>query len=307
MYAYLAKRLAYSVPVIVGVTLLVFFMLHLVPGDPAEQMLGEMAVSREAVDNLREQMGLNDPLPVQYGRFISGLLRGELGRSMLSKRSVNDMIGAVLPSTLLLTVAGLGIAVVLGTLLGIAAALRQNSWMDTFSMVIALLGVSMPSFWLGLMLIFTFSLRLGWLPATGSGGWERLILPAVTLGFGAAAVIARLVRSSMLEVLRLDFIRTARAKGLEESSVIFKHALKNALIPVLTIIGLEFGRLLGGTVVIETIFARPGIGRLLVDAILKKDFQVVQGAVLISALFYVAVNLLVDVSYAYADPRIRFQ
>jgi peptide/nickel transport system permease protein len=307
VYAYLAKRLAYSVPVIVGVTLLVFFMLHLVPGDPAEQMLGEMAVSREAVDNLREQMGLNDPLPVQYGRFVSGLLRGELGRSMLSKRSVNDMIGAVLPSTLVLTLAGLGIAVVLGTLLGIAAALRQNSWMDTFSMVIALLGVSMPSFWLGLMLIFTFSLRLGWLPATGSGGWERLILPAVTLGFGAAAVIARLVRSSMLEVLRLDFIRTARAKGLEESSVIFKHALKNALIPVLTVIGLEFGRLLGGTVVIETIFARPGVGRLLVDAILKKDFQVVQGAVLISAMFYVAVNLLVDLSYAYADPRIRFQ
>jgi peptide/nickel transport system permease protein len=307
VYKYLTKRLASALPVIIGVTLLVFLMLHLVPGDPAEQMLGEMAVDKTAVENLRQQMGLNDPLPVQYAHFLGGIVHGNLGRSMLAKRPVWDMIKAVLPSTVALTVAGLGVAIVLGTLLGVSAAVRQNTWMDTLSMFLALLGVSMPSFWLGLLLVFTFSLRLGWFPATGSGGWERMVMPAFTLGFGAAAVIARLVRSSMLEILRLDFIRVARAKGLAESKVIYKHALKNALIPVITVIGLEFGRLLGGTVVIETIFSRPGIGRLIVDSILKKDFQVVQGAVLLSAVFYVFINLLVDMSYAVVDPRIRYQ
>jgi ABC-type dipeptide/oligopeptide/nickel transport system permease component len=304
---YLAKRLASAVPVIVGVTLLVFLMLHMVPGDPAEQMLGEMAVDKTAVANLRQQMGLNDPLPVQYGHFLGNIVHGNLGTSMLARRSVVEMIGKVLPSTFYLTLAGLGVAIALGTLLGIAAAVRQNTWLDTSSMVLALLGVSMPSFWLGLLLVFTFSLRLGWFPATGSGGWERMVMPAFTLGFGAAAVIARLVRASMLEILRLDFIRVARAKGLSEHRVIYRHALKNALIPVLTMVGLEFGRLLGGTVVIETVFARPGIGRLIVDSILKKDFQVVQGAVLLSAVFYVAINLLVDMSYALIDPRIRYQ
>jgi ABC-type dipeptide/oligopeptide/nickel transport system permease component len=304
---YLTKRLASAVPVIIGVTLLVFLMLHMVPGDPAEQMLGEMAVDKTAVANLRQQLGLNEPLAVQYGHFLGNILHGNLGTSMLARRSVMDMIGKVLPSTFYLTLAGLGVAIVLGTLLGIAAAVRQNTWLDTCSMVLALLGVSMPSFWLGLLLVFTFSLRLGWFPATGSGGWERMVMPAFTLGFGAAAVIARLVRASMLEILRLDFIRVARAKGLSEHRVIYRHALKNALIPVLTMVGLEFGRLLGGTVVIETVFARPGIGRLIVDSILKKDFQVVQGAVLLSAVFYVAINLLVDMSYALIDPRIRYQ
>jgi ABC-type dipeptide/oligopeptide/nickel transport system permease component len=304
---YLTKRLASALPVIIGVTLLVFLMLHLVPGDPAEQMLGEMAVDKTAVANLRQQLGLNDPLPVQYAHFLGNVLHGNLGTSMLARRSVTEMIGKVLPQTFYLTLAGLGVALALGTLLGIAAAVRQNSWMDTLSMVLALLGVSMPSFWLGLLLVFTFSLRLGWFPATGSGGWERMVMPAFTLGFGAAAVIARLVRASMLEVLRLDFIKVARAKGLSERTVIYKHALKNAMIPVLTMIGLEFGRLLGGTVVIETVFARPGIGRLIVDSILKKDFQVVQGAVLLSAIFYVVINLLVDMSYAFVDPRIRYQ
>jgi peptide/nickel transport system permease protein len=304
---YLTKRLASALPVIIGVTLLVFLMLHLVPGDPAEQMLGEMAVDKTAVANLRQQLGLNDPLPVQYAHFLGNVLHGNLGTSMLARRSVTEMIGKVLPQTFYLTLAGLGVALALGTLLGIAAAVRQNSWMDTLSMVLALLGVSMPSFWLGLLLVFTFSLRLGWFPATGSGGWERMVMPAFTLGFGAAAVIARLVRASMLEVLRLDFIKVARAKGLSERTVIYKHALKNAMIPVLTMIGLEFGRLLGGTVVIETVFARPGIGRLIVDSILKKDFQVVQGAVLLSAIFYVIINLLVDMSYAFVDPRIRYQ
>ena len=306
MHLYIAQRLLSAVPVIVGVTLLVFLMLHLVPGDPAAQMLGEMAVSETAILNLREQMGLNDPLHVQYGNFLASALRGELGVSILARRTVGEMIGSNLPATLTLTLAGLGIAFLVGGVLGILAAVFQNSWVDRVSMSFAILGVSMPSFWLGLLLIFLFSLRLGWFPATGSGGIERLVLPAFTLGVAGAAVISRMVRSSMLEVMRQDYVRTGRAKGLSESRVVLKHVLRNALIPVLTIVGLEFGRLLSGTVVIEVVFARPGIGRLLVDAILKKDFQVVQGVVLVSALFYLAVNLIVDLSYSFVDPRIRY-
>lgn len=306
MHLYIAQRLLSAVPVILGVTLLVFLMLHLVPGDPAAQMLGEMAVSEAAILNLREQMGLNDPLHVQYGNFLTSALRGELGVSILARRTVGEMIGSNLPATLTLTLAGLGIAFLVGGVLGILAAVFQNSWIDRISMSFAILGVSMPSFWLGLLLIFLFSLRLGWFPATGSGGIERLVLPAFTLGVAGAAVISRMVRSSMLEVMRQDYVRTGRAKGLSESRVVLKHVLRNALIPVLTIVGLEFGRLLSGTVVIEVVFARPGIGRLLVDAILKKDFQVVQGVVLVSALFYLAVNLIVDLSYTFVDPRIRY-
>lgn len=306
MHLYIAQRLLSAVPVVVGVTLLVFLMLYLVPGDPAAQMLGEMAVSEAAILNLREQMGLNDPLHVQYGNFLASALRGELGVSILARRTVGEMIGSNLPATLTLTLAGLGIAFLVGGALGILAAVFQNSWIDRVSMSFAILGVSMPSFWLGLLLIFLFSLRLGWFPATGSGGIERLVLPAFTLGVAGAAVISRMVRSSMLEVMRQDYVRTGRAKGLSEPRVVLKHVLRNALIPVLTIVGLEFGRLLSGTVVIEVVFARPGIGRLLVDAILKKDFQVVQGVVLVSALFYLAVNLIVDLSYSFVDPRIRY-
>jgi peptide/nickel transport system permease protein len=306
MYIYIAQRLLSAVPVIVGVTLLVFLMLHLVPGDPAAQMLGEMAVSEAAILNLRQQLGLNDPLHVQYGNFLASALRGELGVSILARRTVGEMIGTNLPSTLSLTLAGLAIAFLIGGVLGILAAVYQNSWIDRLSMTFAILGVSMPSFWLGLLLIFVFALRLGWFPATGSGGLERLVLPAITLGVAGAAVISRMVRSSMLEVMRQDYVRTGRAKGLTEARVVFKHVLRNALIPVLTIVGLEFGRLLSGTVVIEVVFARPGIGRLLVDAILKKDFQVVQGVVLVSAIFYLLVNLIVDLSYSFIDPRIRY-
>jgi len=306
MYIYIAQRLLSAVPVIVGVTLLVFLMLHLVPGDPAAQMLGEMAVSEAAILNLRQQLGLNDPLHVQYGNFLASALRGELGVSILARRTVGEMIGSNLPSTLSLTLAGLGIAFLIGGVLGILAAVYQNSWIDRLSMTFAILGVSMPSFWLGLLLIFVFALRLGWFPATGSGGLERLVLPAITLGVAGAAVISRMVRSSMLEVMRQDYVRTGRAKGLTEARVVFKHVLRNAMIPVLTIVGLEFGRLLSGTVVIEVVFARPGIGRLLVDAILKKDFQVVQGVVLVSAIFYLLVNLIVDLSYSFVDPRIRY-
>lgn len=281
-------------------------MMHLVPGDPAKMMLGELAVDKSAVENLRRQLGLDDPIMVQYGRFLGGAVRGDLGWSILENQPVSRMIRQVLPSTIELTLAGLGIAILIGGILGVTAAVHQNSWLDNASMVVALWGVSMPSFWMGLLLIFLFSLKLGWLPATGQGGVLRLIMPALTLGYVAAAVIARLVRSSMLEVLRQDYVRTARAKGLGERLVVYRHALRNALIPVVTVIGLQFGALLGGTVVIETVFSRPGIGRLAVSSILSKDFQVTQGTVLLSAVFYTLVNIVVDVSYAVLDPRIRY-
>lgn len=293
-------------PVLLGISVAAFLMMHLVPGDPAKMMLGELAVQKEAVENLRRVLGLDDPVPVQYWRFLTRALRGDLGRSVLENQPVARMIWQVLPSTIELTLTGLGIAVFLGVLLGVTAAVRHRTWMDNASMIVALWGVSMPTFWMGLLLIFLFSLKLGWLPATGQGGFERLIMPAFTLGYVAAAVIARLVRSSMLEVLRQEYVRTARAKGLAERFVVYRHALKNALIPVVTVLGLQFGALLGGTVVIETIFSRPGVGRLAVSSILSKDFLVTQGTVLMSAVFYTLVNIIVDFSYAFLDPRIRY-
>jgi ABC-type dipeptide/oligopeptide/nickel transport system permease component len=294
------------VPVLLGISIAAFLMMHLVPGDPAKMMLGELAVDKEAIANLRHQLGLDDPIPVQYWRFLKGALRGDLGRSILENQPVARMIWQVLPSTVELTLAGLGIAVMLGVLLGVTAAVRHRTWVDNSSMVLALWGVSMPTFWTGLLLIFLFSLKLGWLPATGQGGLQRLIMPAFTLGYVAAAVIARLVRSSMLEVLQQDYVRTARAKGLADRLVVYRHALKNALIPVVTVLGLQFGALLGGAVIIETVFSRPGIGRLAVSSILSKDFQVTQGTVLMSAAFYTLVNVIVDFSYAFLDPRIRY-
>lgn len=306
MLRFLAKRLLVALPVLLGISVAVFLMMHLVPGDPAKMMLGELAVDKQAIANLRHQLGLEDPIPVQYWRFLKGAVRGDLGRSILENQPVARMIWQVLPSTVELTMVGLGIAILLGGILGVTAAVRQNSWVDNASMVVALWGVSMPSFWMGLLLIFLFSLKLGWLPATGQGGLVRLIMPAFTLGYMAAAVIARLVRSSMLEVLRQDYVRTARAKGLADRLVIYRHALKNAMIPVVTVLGLQFGALLGGTVVIETVFSRPGIGRLAVTSILSKDFQVTQGTVLMSAVFYTLVNIVVDMSYALLDPRIRY-
>lgn len=306
MLRFLVRRLLVALPVLLGISVAVFLMMHLVPGDPAKMMLGELAVDKQAIANLRHQLGLDDPIPVQYWRFLKGALRGDLGRSILENQPVARMIWQVLPSTVELTMVGLGIAILLGGILGVTAAVRQNSWVDNASMVVALWGVSMPSFWMGLLLIFLFSLKLGWLPATGQGGLLRLIMPAFTLGYMAAAVIARLVRSSMLEVLRQDYVRTARAKGLADRLVIYRHALKNAMIPVVTVLGLQFGALLGGTVVIETVFSRPGIGRLAVTSILSKDFQVTQGTVLMSAVFYTLVNIVVDMSYALLDPRIRY-
>lgn len=306
MYAYLARRLVATVPVLFGVTLAVFSMLHLVPGDPVKMMLSEFQTNPQQEALLRSQLHFDEPLPQQYGRFVWNALHGNLGYSIRSKRPVTTEIRQNLPSTLALALTGLLISMTLGVSLGVLAAIKQYSALDTASMFVALIGVSLPSFWLGLILIFALSLRVHLFPATGGGGVRHLVLPAVTLGLGASAIIARLTRSSMLEVLRREYITTARAKGLRELRVVLRHGLKNALIPVVTIFGLQFGQLLAGTVVIETVFGRPGIGRLAVDAILAKDFPMVQGIVLIVAVSYVTINLIVDLVYALLDPRIRY-
>ena len=307
MLAYVRGRLIAAVPVVLGVSVAVFLMLHLVPGDPISVMFADSSLPPEQIAMLRQQLGLDDPLPVQYARFIGKAVQGDLGRSIRTNRPVLQEILNQLPSTIELTVAAMVVAVLVGMVLGCLAALGRNTWLDGVSMAVSLLGVSMPSFWLGLMLIFLFSVALGWLPATGEGGLERLIMPALSLGLFAAAVIARLTRSSMLEVLGQEYVRTARAKGLRERVVVIRHALRNALIPVVTMVGLQAGILLSGAVVIETVFSRQGLGRLIVNGILAKDFPLVQGAVLFTALMYVLVNLIVDLAYAWLDPRIHYE
>lgn len=305
MITFIRNRIIFSIPVIIGVTILVFLMLHALPGDPVEIMMGNSA-SADAAARVRHQLGLDRPLYVQYGRFVEHAATGDLGRSIRTNQPVMQLIMSQFPSTLQLTFAGLGFAIVIGMLLGTIAATHHRSWIDHSSMVVAVVGVSMPSFWLGFLFIAFFSLKLGWFPATGQGGLSRLILPALALGIGASAVIARLVRSSMLEVMRQEYIGVARAKGLRNRTVVYRHGLRNALIPVVTIVGLQFGQLLAGTVIIETVFSRQGLGRLTIDAILNKDYPVVQGTILFTAVGYVLVNLLVDILYAFIDPQVRY-
>ena len=307
MLAYTLKRLLALIPVLFGVSLLVFASLYLTPGDPLSAILGEAVVSKEQMEQLREQYGFDDPLYVQYLRFAGRALQGDLGRSLRYNQPVLQQIRDQLPATIQLTLAAMAFAIALGLSLGVLAAIYHNTWIDFTAMLVSLAGISIPTFWSGLILLLIFALELGWLPATGTEGWQRLILPAFALGYGAAAIIARLTRSSMLEVLRQSYVTTARAKGLPGHMVILRHTLKNALIPVITIVGLQFGNLLAGAVVVETVFSRQGIGRLLVDAILSKDFPTVQGTVLLVAAMYVLINLLVDLSYAVVDPRIRYQ
>ncbi len=306
MLLYLARRVVAVVPVLFGVTLAVFSMLFLVPGDPVKMMLAEFVTMPDQVAKMRAELHLDEPIVVQYGRFVGGALRGDLGTSIRSRRPVTTEIGENVASTMQLALASMAVAVAIGVPLGLIAALSRNSWLDVGSMAVALLGVSMPSFWLGLLLIFVFSLHLAWFPATGGGDLAHLVLPAFTLGTIASAIIARLTRSSMLEVLGQDYVRTAQAKGLAWWGVVVRHALKNALIPVITIFGLQFGNLLAGAVIVETVFSRPGLGRLIVGGILSKDFPLVQGTVLVVAASYVLINVLVDVAYAVVDPRIRY-
>ena len=306
MHKFILKRLLLLVPVLLGVSLLVFAIMSFTPGDPAQLILGENAPAH-AVEALREEMGLNDPFIQRYARFVGNAVTGDLGRSYTSGRDVFDEIFSRFPNTLILAALGVMIAVAIGIPVGIISATRQYSMIDSGSMLVALLGVSMPNFWLGLMLILIFAVNLGWLPSGGYSDWSSLILPAITLGTGSAAIITRMTRSSMLEVIRQDYIRTARAKGVAENVVINKHALKNALIPIITVIGLQFGYLLGGAVLTETVFSWPGVGRMMVDAIRQKDTPTVLGTVVFLATTFSLVNLFVDLLYGFVDPRIKSQ
>jgi len=309
MQAYIIRRLLAAIPVLLGVSIFVFSILHLVPGDVAQLIAARSfaAVTPEQTAQTRHQLGLDQPLLVQYGHFLGNSLHGDLGRSFYTNRKVTTSIIEQLPSTLQLAGAGLLIALLLGLSLGIVAAFKQNTWIDSVAMAISLGGLSIPIFWSGLMLIYLFSVKLKWLPITSGHGWKPLLLPAIALGYDASAFIARMVRSSVVEVLRQEYVLTARAKGLSERIVIFRHVLKAAMIPIITLVGLQAGRLLGGAVVVETVFARQGIGHLAVDAILYKDYFLVQGVVLLAAVIYVSLNLLVDISYAWLDPRIHYQ
>ncbi len=307
MTKYIINRLLQAIPTVLVVSILVFLMLHFTPGDPAEIFIGDRETTPERLEQVRERMGLNRPLVVQYLDYMGHAVQGDLGTSLNSRRPVVDEILSRLPYTLELTLAALLMSTVLGLVLGVVAALWHNTLVDTISMTIALLGISVPVYWSSLLLIVFFSVNLKWFPPIGQGSMERLIMPATALGFLSAGSLARLVRSSMLEILNQDYILTARAKGLPQRIVILRHTMSNALIPIITILGLTFGQLLGGAVLTETIFARLGIGRMYVDAILNKDFTVVQGATLFIAVGYVFINIAIDVAYAYVDPRISYE
>ncbi|WP_409177879.1 nickel ABC transporter permease [Brevibacillus fortis] len=303
MFVYIIRRLLQMIPVLLGVVLVVFLIMQMVPGDPAVLLAGEGA-SAETIAKMRTQLGLDQPIMVQYVQYVANVFQGDLGTSLRSNLPVWDEIMARLPATIELAVASIFVTVVLGMIAGIISATKQYSAADITIMVIALLGVSLPSFWLGLSLIYTFSVKLQLFPVAGWGTWKHMILPAITLGTAGAAIVARMTRSSMLDVVRQDYIRTAKAKGLRESVIVYKHALKNALIPIITVVGLQFGFLLGGTVLVESVFAINGLGRLIVDAIRMRDLPVVQGGVLIASIIFVFVNLLVDVLYRYFNKRI---
>lgn len=308
MFRYVTGRLLGLLPVLLGVTLLVFVMMRIAPGDPLIAMLGEdsRGISREALEELREQYGLNTDPVRQYLTFMGGVVKGDLGKSIRTKQPVVREIGARLPATLLLATTGLTISLSIGLTLGVLAAVYRRTIVDYLAIVLALAGVSIPVFWSGLLLMLFFALQLGWLPASGYGTWRHLVLPAVAIGFASSAIIARVTRSSMIEVLRSDYVRTARAKGLNERRVNLRHALRNAMLPIVTVIGLQFGGLLGGSVLTETVFAWPGIGRLVVDSIRAQDGPLVQGTVLFIAVVFIVMNLLVDLSYALLNPRIRY-
>ncbi len=305
MIVFIQQRLLLAIPTVFAVSAAVFLMLHLIPGDPASIYLGDNLATPERLERIRQEMGLDRPIHVQYLDFVGRALQGDLGRSLQNGRPVALELSERLPRTAELAAAAFIVSLLFGVSLGILSALRHNTWVDTLSMFVALVGVSMPIFWLGLLAILVFSIQLSWFPVTGQQGIVSLVLPATVLGVVSSATLARLVRSSMLEVLRHEYVTTARAKGLRERVVVRRHAFKNALIPVVTVLGLEVGSLLSGAVITETVFARPGIGKLIVDSIQSKDFTVVQGGVLFVAVVYVVVNLVVDVSYAFLDPRIR--
>lgn len=306
MFKYIARRVLFLIPVLIGVSFIVFSLLYLTPGDPARMVLGDQA-TEEAVQEFRNKEGLNDPFLMQYGRYVYKALQGDIGRSYMTRRPVSDEILSAFPATIKLAAFSMCIAILLGIPFGIISAIRQYSLFDSITMVFAMVGLSMPVFWLGILLILFFSVHLRWLPSSGFDSFAAMVLPSITLAAQSVAIVTRMTRSSMLEVVRQDYIRTARAKGQKESVVIWRHALGNALIPVVTVVGLQFGHLLGGAVLTESIFSIPGVGRLMVEAIKMRDYPLVQGGVLYIAVAFSLVNLLVDLVYAWIDPRIKAQ
>ncbi|MGC2209931.1 MAG: nickel ABC transporter permease [Candidatus Korobacteraceae bacterium] len=304
MIRYLFTRLAYMLPVVWLVVSVVFLLIHLVPGDPIQAMLGEGAAGSD-LQAARHAYGLDVPLPTQYVRYWNGVLHGDLGRSLRLNQPVRALVAHAYPATLALTVAALGFAVLLSIPAGVRSATRRNYWDDRALSFVSLLGLSVPNFALGPILILVFAIRLDWLPVSGAQSWRNLVLPAITMGASLAAILTRMVRTSMLEELGQDYIRTARAKGLSERAVVYRHALRNALIPVVTVLGLQFGALLAGAIVTETIFSWPGIGRLTINAISNRDYALVQGCLLCIGLTYVAVNFFTDLLYSALNPRIR--
>lgn len=305
MFQYTLRRLLVAIPSLLGVLIIVFLMVRLAPGDPAQLLAGEFA-DAATVERIRERFGLNDSLPVQFQRFATGAVQGDLGRSTRTGRLVTEDLADYFPNTIELASAAIIFALVVGILLGVVSALNPNTWVDAGAMIVALIGVSMPTFWFGLLAIRFFAVDMPWFPVAGRGTFSHLVLPAITLGFSSTGIIARMTRSALLEVLGQDYVRTAKAKGGPPAMVIFKHALRNALVPVLTVGGLEFGSLLAGAVITETVFTWPGVGRMLVTSILARDYPVVQGTVLLIAVSFIVVNLLVDLIYGLIDPRIRY-
>jgi peptide/nickel transport system permease protein len=303
---YLVRRILLTIPVILGVATLVFSLIHLVPGDPAQAMLGEGASAKDVAE-LRTRLGLDRPLLEQYVNFMKGMLRGDLGESFRTGQAVTTMIIERVPATVELALAAMFVAVLVALPLGIAAAVGRGTAIDHTAMTLALAGISIPNFWLGPMLAIVFAVYLGWLPVSGRGGWESLVLPAISLGAALAAILARMTRASLLEELRELYVRAARARGVSRSASVLKHALRNSLIPLVTIIGLQFGAVLTGAVITETIFAWPGIGRLLIQSISFRDYPLVQGCILLIAITYVSVNLITDLLYGVLDPRIRYE
>ncbi len=312
MATFLLQRSLRLLSVLFGVSLLTFSVLHLIPGDPVRVMLGDSVggaaagdQSQASYERLRRELGLDLPLPTQYLRYVSNAVQGDLGRSYQTQRTITSSIANALPSTIALTLVATVVSLILGVGCGLLAALKHHTWWDTAIMVFSMIGLAMPSFWLGLVLLMVFAFRLRWFPVANAEGFNGLVLPALTLGLGAAGVIARLTRASLLEVMQNEYIQTARAKGLRERAVVVRHALVNALIPVVTVVGLQLGNLLAGAFIVETIFARRGIGRLLVDGVLRRDYPVVQGVALVAAVMYVTINFFIDLSYGWLDPRIR--
>ncbi|SFE04712.1 peptide/nickel transport system permease protein [Paenibacillus catalpae] len=302
---FIVGRILSSLLVIAGSLVLVFAILYVLPGDPTDNMIDPSVATAEQIANLKQQLGVDQPFYIQFTRYISDMVRGDFGNSLLNSEPVLDKILEHFPATLALTAASALVSITIGLVLGVLSAIHRNGPIDFIARLVGLFGISMPTFWSGILLIVLFSLQLGWFPAMGSDGWKTIVLPALTLGIVGAGFIVRMVRSSMLDIIDEHFMLTLRSKGLSERAVMYKHALRNALIPAVTMIGMLIGEMLAGTVVIETVFSRQGIGRIIGDALMAKDLPVVQGVIFITAVIYVLVNLLVDLSYSVIDPRVR--